>query len=115
MLVIRKPLLFPRQFGSHVIDLLHYFGLRADRVHGTVKTLKKVTRKINGIRQIQADDFAAFQVSLNSNEKPKPLVLWIHIGTTFMKEGLDGKKKMQGKSQGAMQTGSFRALKRAPT
>jgi len=50
------------QFGSHVIDLLHYFGLRADRVHGTVKTLKKVTRKINGIRQIQADDFAAFQM-----------------------------------------------------
>jgi len=50
------------QFGSHVIDLLQYLGVRADRVHGTVKTLKKITRKINGIRQIQADDFATFQM-----------------------------------------------------
>ena len=34
--------------------------------------------------------------------------------TMFMKDGLDG-KKMQGKSESAMRTRSFRALKRAPT
>jgi len=50
------------QCGSHVIDILQYLGFRASRVHGTVKTLKKETEKIRGIRQIQADDFANFQM-----------------------------------------------------
>ena len=45
-----------------MIDVLQYLGFRASRVHGTVKTLKRTTGKINGIRQIQADDFATFQM-----------------------------------------------------
>jgi len=50
------------QFGSHVIDVLQYLGFRATRVHGAVRTLKRTTAKIRGIRQIQAEDFATFQM-----------------------------------------------------
>jgi len=51
------------QFGSHVVDVLAYAaGLKAARVHGSVRTLTKTTPKINGIRQISADDFACFQM-----------------------------------------------------
>jgi len=51
------------QFGSHVVDLLHFVGgIKAKRVHGSLRTLTKTTAKINGIRQIGADDFACFQM-----------------------------------------------------
>lgn len=52
--------------GSHVIDLVTYLtGQRATKVHGVVRTFTKVTNNINGIRQISAPDFCAFQMELN--------------------------------------------------
>lgn len=66
--------------GSHIIDLVSFLiGIRANRVHGIVKTYNKNTSNINGIRQITAPDFCNFQmefedstmiatVSIQSNE-----------------------------------------------
>ena len=52
-------------FGAHVIDLLSWLtGQRAVRAHGVVRTFRRRTDKINGIRQISADDCCSFQVSL---------------------------------------------------
>ena len=56
------------QFGSHIIDLLNFTtGLKAKRVHGTVRTLSKQTSKINGIRQINSDDVAVFQLECDED------------------------------------------------
>ncbi|GAB6020237.1 hypothetical protein CHUAL_002955 [Chamberlinius hualienensis] len=52
--------------GSHIIDIIAYVtGQRAVKVHGMLRTFRKTTEKINGIRQITSDDFCTFQMELN--------------------------------------------------
>ena len=53
-------------FGAHAIDLLAWLtGQRAVRAHGVVRTFRPKTDKINGIRQISADDVCNFQLELS--------------------------------------------------
>lgn len=52
--------------GSHIIDIVSYvIGQRAVRVHGVLRTFRKTTDKIKGIRQITSDDFCTFQMEMN--------------------------------------------------
>lgn len=51
--------------GSHVVDIVTYLtGKRAIRVHGLLRTFKRTSERIGGIRQISAPDFATFQMEL---------------------------------------------------
>ena len=50
-------------FGSHLIDLISFVSNQhAKRVHGTLKTFRPQTKKINGYRTITSDDFCCFQM-----------------------------------------------------
>ena len=53
--------------GSHLIDLVTFTTrLRAQRVHGTLKTFKPQTPAIHGFRKVASDDFCSFQAELES-------------------------------------------------
>ena len=70
------------QFGSHIVDLLHFVGgFKAGRVHGNLRTLTKTTSKINGIRQIAADDFACFQMESSTNGRTADFYFANNIGS----------------------------------
>lgn len=66
--------------GSHVIDLVSYLiGKQAIRVHGVVRTYKKTTQHVNGIRQVTAPDFCNFQMELDDGG----VIVTVSILTNF--------------------------------
>ncbi|KAK2722987.1 glucose-fructose oxidoreductase domain-containing protein 2-like [Artemia franciscana] len=51
---------------SHFIDAISFItGKKLRQVHGSLRTLVRITDKINGIRQITSDDFCSFQGEIN--------------------------------------------------
>jgi predicted dehydrogenase len=53
--------------GSHIIDLMSFTTrLRAQRVHGSLKTFRPQTAAIHGFRRVSSDDFCSFQAELDN-------------------------------------------------
>lgn len=53
--------------GSHIIDLVVFTTrLRAQRVHGSLKTFRPQTTAIHGFRRVASDDFCSFQAKLDN-------------------------------------------------
>lgn len=52
--------------SSHIIDLVSFLmGKHATKVHGVVKTHRKMAKNLAGIRQITAPDYCNFQMELS--------------------------------------------------
>lgn len=74
--------------GSHIIDILTFLvDQRAVKVHGMLRTFRKTTDKIKGIRQITSDDFCTFQMEMNRGGCAT-VTLNNHLPGQFMQEVL---------------------------